>query len=182
MSLVLPVNIQNPGTPFLIAQIGYGRIGSSGRVFLWTEDVTSSPAGTMTVFPNAETPQVGHTYLFYIAYRSADDAWKFTIQDVDDNQSWSNFSDTETTQVHGNELWAGFEVYDSNDQMGGAGANIYHSNIGYIKVGESTIGYLTTTADQHTTKPGQSGHQSYWSTYADTSGGRSRIRSNTVDH
>lgn len=174
-SFVLPVNLDGG----MLAQFGYGRIGNGSLLWLWTANVHSSPLGVLSEFPASFSPTVGHRYIFHIAYRWEEGTWKFTVQDVDTGGSASAYDYT-TTYVSSDFMWSGFEVWDDGDQMGGAGNNVYITNIGYTLDGGSGTSYFGSADDALYKLFGD--EKWYWSTYADTTSGRAWVRSNTALH
>jgi hypothetical protein len=127
-TMVLPVNLDGNG---MLAQIGVCWFGQDGPfMFCYTPDETSTPLGKTYRFPNAETPEVGNDYAFYIAYQPSLDQWKYTIQDLTDGQSWSVYGYTSAVNgAYG--IWTGFETHNSNDVLAGAGQTQRIADIGY---------------------------------------------------
>ena len=122
--MVLPVNIQHFGSGML-AQLGYAKNGLTGNTLDWifTPDVCSRPEpGVMargTTFPN---PVIGHRYRVRVVFIDSSGLWRFYVDDYADGLGnpvgmWANNGEC---RVNGNEVWAGFEVHDRADSLGGS--------------------------------------------------------------
>jgi hypothetical protein len=179
-SWVLPVNIQ--GSDVLV-QFGYGRSATtSGGALRWfyTPDASSSPLGIMTVPAALPNPVVGHRYVLYIAFRSGEgNRWKFTLDDVTTGGRYSFYATAGNHVESGNEAWSGFEVYNTNDQLGGATDNTYITNIGFSGPNIDFMYFNSYLAHVHeccgTDQP-------YWYSSSDAPSGRAWIRAHTNDH
>ena len=177
ITFALPVNVQ--GGAFV--QLGYLRGGSdTGGSFKFTSSDTSggSMVGTSAAFPSVV---LGHGFTFTVLKTTVSgvNKWQYTVKDNTTVVSGSAFGSRSVASLTG-PLWAGFEVYDSDDAFGGLGASSYirvsaigwqSSSGGVFSIGSSTRFSCCGTK------------QSYWSTLSGTdSNGDKYIDGWTVDH
>ena len=179
-SFVLPVNLQGPG--FYTAQIGYDAQSGGTMHFVYTPLDTN---GDMQPFPGAPSPVIGRSYTFGI-YDSAFFAgcsgtkWIYTLDDNATGKRWTACGTRSAPNAES--MWSGFEVYDSNDQMGG------NSTTGYAIIKDIQYAnqynwyWFTTTTLVRNCCDGTSFHEPWWQTSAYLYSGRTRVAAYTLAH
>lgn len=180
-SLILPVNLQG-GTVGCAVQIGVGRhyafVSGALRFFITKNDSDCGlkvPIG----WPN---PVIGHDYKFRIRTTTAcsplNPNWQAVLTDLTLSQSYTacmdNFDDPYAT-----ELWAGYEVYNYGDALGGVGTG---SNLIQDVKWSSTVGGSKTYLTSTTVYECCGASRSYWHTNGLTVGGHAAIQGYTSSH
>lgn len=139
-SFVLPVNIQG----YAYIQFGYGRLqGSDTDQWLYTKDPGVVTQNVLVAAPaSVPNPVVGHEYRLLAQFYGPTSRFRYTVWDLTTGSSW--FWDGNSGGHHyGYDSWAGFEVYNTYDQFGGAGIYTTIREIRYQRVGETTNRYYT---------------------------------------
>jgi hypothetical protein len=138
-SYVWPISLQDGSCE----QLGWGMTNwVSTRWYLTTSDTSGCVVSAPGSFPN---PVVGHSYhlRIYATTCLGSPGWMYQVTDNTAGGSYAYCGSRNGTKP--GHLWSGFEVWNINDQMGGAGVSQYIHDIGY----SSTVGgaktYLTTT-------------------------------------
>lgn len=177
-SWVLPVNLQGNG--YCALQIGWGRTYGD-TTDKW--GYTASPSACVMSVPTGwPTPVDTRSYSFRIDHfpcAGGDaEAWRYTLTD---NATGTNYYAC-GQGVPGKlpiEIWAGFEAYRSQDQLGGAGLSnkIKIQDIAYRNGGGAYSNLWSSTVYECCGTD-----QSYWIEGSGVSGGAAYITQYTTNH
>jgi hypothetical protein len=123
ISFVLPVNVQ--GGAFV--QIGYVRGGTDTQgyfKFTPSDQSGGNMNGTSANFPS---PVYGHSFNFIIWKTTVGgiNKWGYTVEDDSTGSTGISFGSRSVSHLTG-PLWAGFEVYKSEDAFGGLGGTSWN--------------------------------------------------------
>jgi len=181
-SWVLPINIQGNG---MFMQVGYGQVGTGGSAtnhWYWTNNDRSGGQLSAISWPD---PVAGHDYYFKVYDNNssrclAGGFWVFELYDL--TTGWNSYGcASRYSGLGGTELWSGFEVWNSNDQMGGAGSAQYITDIGYSPTGATYTYFTSTTVYQGCCVP--YAWHSYWHSAANLDAyNHARIYAYTGNH
>lgn len=139
-SYVFPVNLQG-GAGRAVAQVGWGSTSLHQTPAFFVSPNDSSSA---VIIPSWPAPIVGHSYHFRILNATCAGAsnWVYSVTDNNIPATYTYCASKAASLP--TEMWSGFEVSDSNDQMGAAATpaqNIY--DMGWRS--SSTFSYFSTT-------------------------------------
>jgi hypothetical protein len=182
-SFDLPVNMQgqSPGKDFV--QLGFGRYASGHSLrWLYTPSGTSGGLLAEATGLGIGNPIFGRQYQFTVSVIGVD--WQYSIKDLSTGIVSSFFGSGST--LNDNEAWAGFELVNFNDQLGGqeaSGEGSIH-DVATSAVGSSTLNYLTFDTSSFII-PVPPGLQSYYRSsafYQSGNSNRSVIWAYTKNH
>lgn len=112
-TFVLFANIEQSGTSNIV-QLAYGEGGDDVPHFYWTG--CDHCGGVASVVSWAESPQANHLYKASISYIVSTHNWRYSLQDLTDNQTW--LKDVYASWRDGTTVWWGTETYDVDSAMG----------------------------------------------------------------
>jgi hypothetical protein len=174
-SWVLPINLQGGSLSRCAAQVGWGSLSEAiPPKFYLTPNDNSCSLYTPTSWP---APILGHTYHFHVNADACNGTghWLYSVTDGPSTYTYCGVRQT----IFPAELWSGFEVWNSADQMGGPGINQTTSDIAFRISSSGSFTYLTSS----TVYKSLGTPKTYWVTVGSIDpDGHALISSQTTNH